>query len=79
MMNCKQATRLLSDSQERDLSLKERLTLKIHVMMCSGCNNFGLQMHMLRDFAGAFSRGSGDRKGDDTATQNEPDENNKDN
>ncbi len=57
MMNCQQATRLLSDAQERELSLKDRAALKFHVMMCSGCRNFGKQMGTLRDIAHSYAKG----------------------
>ena len=40
MLNCQQVTRLLSESQERTLTLQERISLKMHGMMCSGCRNF---------------------------------------
>ncbi|WP_027856776.1 zf-HC2 domain-containing protein [Marinobacterium jannaschii] len=60
MMNCKQATRMLSDAQERPLTLKERSTLKLHLMMCSGCRNFGDQMQSLRGFARDYSHKPGD-------------------
>jgi len=71
MMNCKKATRLLSEAQERELSLKEKSTLKIHVMMCSGCNNFAQQMHMLRDFSQAFTQGGEGEKDNDIAHQSD--------
>lgn len=58
MMNCQQATRLLSDAQERELSLKDRAALKFHVMMCSGCRNFGKQMGTLRDIAHGYAKGT---------------------
>lgn len=58
MMNCQEATRLLSDAQERELSLKERAALKFHVMMCSGCRNFGKQMGTLRDIARQYAKGT---------------------
>lgn len=48
MMNCKQATRLLSDAQERELTFTEKATLTIHTAMCSGCRNFGKQMGLIR-------------------------------
>ena len=60
MMNCEQATRLLSDAQERELSLKERASLKIHVLMCSGCNNFSRQMQLLHDFSRVYIRSDGE-------------------
>ena len=57
MMNCKQATRLLSEAQERELSLKDRAALKFHVAMCSGCRNFGKQMGSIRDIAHSYAKG----------------------
>lgn len=56
MMNCQQATRLLSESQDRPLSLKERAALKFHVMMCSGCKNFSNQMFDIRDLARTYAK-----------------------
>lgn len=56
-MNCKQATRLISDSQERQLSLKEKSVLKVHVMMCSACRDFGDQIKLLRQISHNFAKG----------------------
>ncbi|MBU2039604.1 MAG: hypothetical protein COB09_05225 [Thalassobium sp.] len=53
MMNCQQATRLMSEAQERPLSLKEQAELKVHTLICSGCRRFGEQMHLLRRFTKA--------------------------
>jgi len=69
MMNCQQATQLLSEAQDRNLSLTERASLKMHTMMCSGCHNFSRQMQTLREFAHVYARG-GD--GDDGNEKNEP-------
>ena len=63
MMNCKQATRLLSDAQERKLTLKEKTALTLHTAMCSGCRNFGKQMESLRNFSRGYMRG--DKKNDE--------------
>jgi len=57
MMNCQKSTQLLSESQERHLSLKEKILLKTHVMMCSGCRNFGEQMKSLRELSRAYAKG----------------------
>lgn len=57
MLNCRQATGLYSASQERALSLQERMSLKVHVMLCSGCRNFGKQMLTLRQVARAYAQG----------------------
>lgn len=48
MLNCKDATRKISEAQDRSLSLVEKLQLKIHLAMCSGCSNFGKQVDFLR-------------------------------
>lgn len=48
MLNCQQVTRLLSESQERQLTIQERMALRIHLFWCSGCRNFNQQIHSLR-------------------------------
>lgn len=58
MLNCREATRLMSEAQEHPLKLGDKLSLKIHVMMCSGCRNFGEQMHTLRQITRAYAEGA---------------------
>jgi len=48
MLSCRQATRLLSDAQDRRLSTAERLQLRLHVLMCSACRRFGQQLGQMR-------------------------------
>lgn len=48
MLSCKQVTHLLSEAQDRQLSMTERLPLKMHLLMCQGCRNFNRQMDFLR-------------------------------
>ncbi|CAM3506509.1 hypothetical protein VA7868_01712 [Vibrio aerogenes CECT 7868] len=50
-MNCKQATRLLSEQMERSLSAREKIALRVHTAMCAGCNRFGRQMKDLRNIS----------------------------
>jgi heterodisulfide reductase subunit B len=57
MLNCHDATRLMSESQERPLSLMERMSLKLHVSMCSGCSNFKEQMGVLRKLTRSYAKG----------------------
>lgn len=57
MLNCREATRLHSEAQERELTFKERTLLRMHVAMCSGCRNFGEQMKFLRDAMRAYAKG----------------------
>jgi hypothetical protein len=63
MLNCRTVTRLYSESQERPLTLQERVSLKIHVMMCNPCRNFGKQMSFLRQVARAYAKGADERAG----------------
>lgn len=37
MMNCKEAVQLISQGQERKLSLVERVGLQLHLLICRGC------------------------------------------
>lgn len=71
MLNCQAVTRLLSESQERQLSLQERMSLRMHLMMCSGCNNFGKQMQTLRHIARAYAKGKNELP--DAASEPPPD------
>ena len=56
-MNCHSVTRLLSEAQERKLTLQEKIPLKMHLVMCSACTNFGHQMHLLRTMSRAYAKG----------------------
>lgn len=57
MMNCKEATHLLSEKKDRPLSAKEKIALKFHTIMCSGCRNFGVQMDALNIFSQSYIKG----------------------
>ena len=61
MMNCQQATRLLSDARERKLTLSEQGALKFHLLMCAGCRNFGKQMSTLGELSRLYAAGQGER------------------
>ena len=57
MLNCHDATQLMSEQQDRRLTLSERLSLRIHLLVCDGCRNFGMQMQSLRRFLRGYARG----------------------
>ena len=38
----------MSERHERTLTLRERLSLKVHTSMCTACTNYGKQMDVLR-------------------------------
>ncbi|MDA1139247.1 MAG: zf-HC2 domain-containing protein [Planctomycetota bacterium] len=48
MLKCQEAARLISDSLDRPLSLRERLGLRTHLLMCRMCARCREQMLFLR-------------------------------
>jgi hypothetical protein len=57
MLSCKEATELMSQEQDRPLTLAERLALRLHVLICSACNNYRRQMNVLRAACRRFGGG----------------------
>lgn len=56
MLNCSNATRLMSNSCERPLRGREKIALKFHTMMCSGCRNFGDHLKVLHKFSQDYAK-----------------------
>lgn len=48
MLTCKEATRMISEGQDRVLAVRERIQLEMHLTMCRGCRNYRQQMAFLR-------------------------------
>jgi hypothetical protein len=55
--NCRNASRLLSVSQERELRADERKALQHHLARCLLCSNFEAQLSFLRKAAKIFGEG----------------------
>jgi hypothetical protein len=51
-LSCKDASRLLSQSMDRKLSLAEQAKLRLHLALCDACRSFGRQLERLRQAAG---------------------------
>lgn len=49
MKTCKEAHRLVIEGQDRQLSLMERIALRVHLMMCGACRRFETQVQFLRE------------------------------
>jgi predicted anti-sigma-YlaC factor YlaD len=47
-LTCKEAHRLVSEGLDRDLSIVERLRMRMHLTVCDACTNFNGQMALLR-------------------------------
>ena len=46
--NCREASRLLSDSMDRPLPFLKRIGLQIHLVLCRWCRRYGKQIRFLR-------------------------------
>ncbi len=64
MLRCKEVTRKLSESQDRELPLAERLQLEMHLAMCHGCRNFRKQLTFLRMACRRYMAGARSSDGD---------------
>ena len=48
MINCKQASLMISQGLDRPLGLGERLRLRCHLLICLGCRRTRAQLLFLR-------------------------------
>ncbi len=55
MLTCKQASALVSQSLDRRLSWRERLGLRLHLVICAACARFARQVRLLHAAARAFA------------------------
>ncbi|WP_019935140.1 zf-HC2 domain-containing protein [Oceanimonas smirnovii] len=56
MLKCHQATRLMSEAQERPLNAREKLSLRMHTLMCAACHHFQQQLPVLRRLSQAYTK-----------------------
>lgn len=56
MLSCKETTHLLSQAQDRKITVTERIHLEMHLAMCKGCKNFKQQMNFLREACKRYTR-----------------------
>jgi hypothetical protein len=47
-INCRQAARMMSDAQERPLSIADRMKLRLHLYWCVACTRYGQQLAFMR-------------------------------
>jgi predicted anti-sigma-YlaC factor YlaD len=48
MKSCREVHRLVIEGQDRQFGVVERLTVRVHLLMCSACRHFAGQMQLLR-------------------------------
>ncbi|HEX5337550.1 MAG TPA: zf-HC2 domain-containing protein [Gallionella sp.] len=51
MLDCKHNTELLSQSYDRPVTLRERIAMRLHLLMCRGCRNYEKQLAFIRKAA----------------------------
>jgi hypothetical protein len=47
--SCKEVFRLISDSMEQPLSLRKRISLRLHFLICKWCSRYLKQLHFIRN------------------------------
>ncbi len=58
MLSCKETSLLVSESLDRRLSWRERVALRMHLVVCDACRTFANQMAFLHTAARRFGRGT---------------------
>jgi hypothetical protein len=48
LLSCREASRLISEKLDRDLSVPERATLRVHLAICVACTRLTRQFEFLR-------------------------------
>lgn len=49
MLSCKEVTQLVSESLDRDLRVYQRMSMRVHFLMCKFCSRYRKQLFILRD------------------------------
>lgn len=67
MLRCREVSKLVSESMERQLPFRQRMQLWMHLRLCRLCGGFARQLRLLRRAA----RQDPERLADDTSTPGE--------
>ena len=51
MLNCKDASQLMSEGLDRDLDLAQRAGLRLHLLICGACSRVKAQLSFLHRMA----------------------------
>ena len=55
-LTCKEASRLISLGQDRELSFGQRTALRLHLLLCDACTNVKAQFEFLRRALSDYAR-----------------------
>ena len=56
IIKCKDASRLVSQQQDAQLTYWQRLTLRLHLSVCAACSRFEQQIRFLRTAMRKYSK-----------------------
>lgn len=48
MLSCKQASELVSQSLDRHLTIRERMSVRFHLLICAACARFSRQLAFMQ-------------------------------
>ena len=54
-LTCRDASRLISDGLDKDLSIRERIALRLHLTLCDACTRLKSQFEFMRRAIKAYS------------------------
>jgi hypothetical protein len=57
-LTCKEATRLLLEDEDREISPADRVALQVHVKICFMCQRFVSQLNFMRRATSAWRKHS---------------------
>ena len=55
-LTCKEASRLLSQRLDRELTLAQRAQLRLHLTLCDACSRVKMQFELIRRALSTYSR-----------------------
>lgn len=55
MPSCRDISQLFSDGLDRNLPLRQRLSIRLHVSMCGFCRRYEKQLHLLHEGVGHYA------------------------
>jgi anti-sigma factor RsiW len=56
LISCKDASRLISQTQDGELPVRQRISVRLHLLFCTACRRFVRQLRFLRATMQRYSR-----------------------
>jgi len=66
-ISCREASRLISEALDRELTRRERWSLRVHTLICTACRNFARQTTFIRETIANLPDALREKLGDSTA------------